>query len=289
VIAILGGFGAALCWAAAILASSRSSRLIGAWSTLAWVMIVGCGVALPAVVLTGPVELDGGQIGLIATSGVMNVAGLLCAYTALRRGKVAVVAPIISTEGAIAALISVAAGEPIAAGAAVVLALIVIGVILATTERREPPVREAGVEPVPLPSVLVTALFAIGAATAFGINLYAGARIAGMLPVAWALVPARLAGLIGVALPLLLTRRLRLTRQAAPFVVIVGLAEVIGTASFAFGSRDGIAIASVVSSQFAAVAVVAAFILFRERLTRLQLIGVVTIAVGVAVLSYLTA
>ncbi len=286
-IAILGGFGAALCWAAAILGSSRSARLIGSWSTLAWVMIVGCALTFPALALTGgTVDIDSGELGLLAISGVSNIIGLLLVYTALRRGKVAVVAPIVSTEGAISALISVAAGEPIAAGAAIVLAAIVVGVILATIEPSAP---DPAIADGRVPSVLVTALIAVGAAAAFGVNLYAGARIADTLPIAWALLPARLAGLVLVAIPLLVAGRLRLTRKAAPFVVLVGVAEVVGTASFALGSREGIAIASVVASQFAALAAVAAFVLFRERLTRLQLIGVVTIAVGVAVLSYLTA
>jgi drug/metabolite transporter (DMT)-like permease len=57
----------------------------------------------------------------------------------------------------------------------------------------------------------------------------------------------------------------------------------------AWGSRENIAIAAVMGSQFAAIAAVAAFVLFRERLGRLQIVGVVIIAVGVTVLAYLQA
>jgi len=42
-VAILGGLGAALSWAIATLASSRSSRLIGPISVLGWVMAIGWG------------------------------------------------------------------------------------------------------------------------------------------------------------------------------------------------------------------------------------------------------
>jgi multidrug transporter EmrE-like cation transporter len=45
----------------------------------------------------------------------------------------------------------------------------------------------------------------------------------------------------------------------------------------------------VLGSQFAAIATVAAFFLFRERLARVQLAGVAVIAVGVAVLTALQA
>jgi drug/metabolite transporter (DMT)-like permease len=93
---------------------------------------------------------------------------------------------------------------------------------------------------------------------------------------------------LAIAIPLILLRRLRVTRAAAPFVLVTGLTEVLGIASFAFGAREGIAIASVISSQFAAIAAVAAVILLRERLSRVQVVGVATISVGVAVLAYLT-
>ena len=73
-----------------------------------------------------------------------------------------------------------------------------------------------------------------------------------------------------------------LTRAALPFVVASGLCEVGGFACYALGSRHGIAVAAVLASQFAAVAAVAAYLLFHERLTRLQLAGVIAILAGVA-------
>jgi drug/metabolite transporter (DMT)-like permease len=70
-----------------------------------------------------------------------------------------------------------------------------------------------------------------------------------------------------------------------PFVVFSGLCEVAGFASFAFGSRHGIAVSSVLASQFAAVAAVLAFLLFHERLRAVQIAGIATILVCVAILS----
>ena len=60
-------------------------------------------------------------------------------------------------------------------------------------------------------------------------------------------------------------------------------------ALFAVGSRDGVAVAAVLASQFAAIAAVAAYFLFKERLTRVQLAGVATIVAGVAILTALQA
>jgi drug/metabolite transporter (DMT)-like permease len=88
-----------------------------------------------------------------------------------------------------------------------------------------------------------------------------------------------------VAIPLIVAGRLRISRAAAPFLVVGGLAEVAGFTAFAVGARDGISITAVLASQFGAVAAIAAYLLFGERLSRVQRAGVVTIAVGVAVLA----
>src|SRR5439155_584847 len=173
-IAVLGGLGAAFMFAGTTLFSSRSAKLIGPWSVLAWVMIVGSAITLPWVAATG------------------------------------------------------------------------------------------------IPS---------------GLDLYSTGHLSGDMPIAWALLPARLIGLIAVALPLALSSRLRLTRRAVPFVVGGGFCEVAGFSLFALGARHGIAIAAVLASQFGGIAAVLGFAVFRERLGRIQVLGVTAIVVGVAVLT----
>ena len=283
VIPILGGLGAAICWSVSILCSARSARLIGASSSLAWVMLIGGIITIPAVALAGPVELGANELALLAVSGFSNVIGILFVLTALRSGKVSVVGPITSTEGALGAVIAVIAGEHLAPGAGLVLGAIVVGVVLAASERHPEAIEGARFGPVP------TALLALAAATCFGINLYVSGRIGQELPPAWSAVPARLVGSLLIAVPLLLLRRLRLTRAAVPFVLVTSVTEVLGIASYAIGAREGIAIASVISSQFAAIAAVAAVVLLHERLSKVQVIGVATISLSVAALSYLTA
>jgi drug/metabolite transporter (DMT)-like permease len=281
-LAILGGLGAATMWTVTTICSSRSSRLIGVGSTLAWVMLIGLAITLPLVAASGvPANLDGPTIGWLVVAGGGNVFGLLLEYRAFRLGKVGVVSSIASTEGAIAALIAVSAGERISPGAGVTLAAIAAGVCLAaltgdSDERTES--REA-----------LAALFAVGAALSFGVSVYATGRISQELPIPWAVLPARAVGVAAVAVPLALTARLRITRGAVPLVVAAGVCEVLGFASFAIGARHGIAITAVLGAQFAALSALAARVLFRERLTRLQLVGVVVIVAGVAILAALIA
>ena len=277
-IAILGGLGAATVFASATLCSSRSTRMIGAGPVLAWVMILGFLIVVPWAAAEGvPDGLDAASVGWLVVAGIGNVLGLLLAYSALRIGKVGIVAPIVSTEGAIAAVISVIAGEQIAPGVGVTLGVIAAGILLAAATRGAV-VR--GVD-------WAVALYAVGAAVSFGFSLYATARVSAALPIVWALLPARVVGVLAVAVPLALTAKLRLTRAALPLVGAAGVAEVVGFLLFAVGSRHDIAVSAVLASQFGAIAGVAAFLLFRERLASLQLVGVAMIVGGVSVLSVL--
>lgn len=278
-LAIAGGAGAALVFATVTLCNSRSSRMIGPTQLLAWVMLIGLAVIAPLVAVRGvPAGLDVRSGAWLAVAGVGNVLGLLLAYAALRRGKVGVVAPLVSTQGAIAALIAVLAGETIATAAGFLLVVIALGVALASVAPGERRAEGAGHDP-------RATLYALGAALAIGWSLYATARASIDLPVVWALLPSRAIGVAAVTLPVALRSGLRMTRRALPLVAVSGVCEVAGFALFAFGARHGIAVAAVLSSQFAAIAAVGAFVLFRERLTRLQLTGVALVAAGVGALS----
>jgi drug/metabolite transporter (DMT)-like permease len=286
-LAIVGGLVTACLWCSTLLASARASRLIGSWATLGWVMLVGIFVAVPAVVLTAPSpSLTSADVAFLVTAGLANTGGLLLTYIALRRGKVAVVGPIVSTEGAIGATIAILAGDPVAPATIGVLALIALGVVLASVERNQPE-PEAG-EP-PRASAPLTAAIAVGGALLFGLNLFATSRLADTVPLAWTVLPARIAGFVGVTIPLLLMRRLTIVRPAVPFVILVGLAEVAGIATYAIAATDSAPVASVISSQFAAIAAVVSFVFLGERLTRVQTAGVVPIGAGVTLLAIVQA
>jgi drug/metabolite transporter (DMT)-like permease len=281
-IAVLGGLGAAVAWACTMLTASRASPLIGSWSTLAWVMLTGLLVVGPVALAQGrPEALDGGAVTWLAVAGFGNITGLLLVYTALRIGKVGVVGPISSSEGAVAAVIAVLAGETLGAWTGVALLIVAIGVFLAS----RPPVEEEE----PGKDDPRAVWFALGAALAFGAGLYATGRASIDLPISWAVLPPRLLGVLLVTIPLAAAGRLRLTRAAVPYVVASGLAEVVGFVSYAIGARHGIAVTAVLASQFAAIAAIGAAVLFKERLSRTGIFGVVVTAIGVALVSALQA
>jgi drug/metabolite transporter (DMT)-like permease len=283
VLAILGGIGAAAAWAVSVLCSSRSSRLIDPMAVVAWVMLVGLVITAPLAAATGvPGRLHGSAVVWLIISGAGNVAGLIVNYYALRLGQVSLVAPIISSEGAIAAVISVIAGATLGVAVGATLLVIVLGVLLASIPSPDAAVEDALRHP-------KVVLLAIVSAVSFGTSLYATGRAGALLPASWVVLSARLIGAVALALPLALAGRLRLTARAAPLVVASGLAEVAGFYSYTLGSRHGLAIAAVLSSQFAVLALAASYVLFGERLSRLQLSGVACVVVGVAALSVLHA
>jgi drug/metabolite transporter (DMT)-like permease len=300
-IAILGGFGAAFLWAAANLASARSSRIIGASSALAWMMLIGLVVTVPLVPFAGPLpQLTPTLACWLAASGLGSVIGLFFVYRGLRIGKVGPVLAIASTEGAIAAVVAVIAGESLTIPAALMLAVIAVGiavVALATGDAAPgegaeaadtTPATTAATKPNQRPARSAdrqAALFGTAGAIAFGFSIYGTAQAGLSLPIVLAIMPARVTGVALVFIPMALAGRLRMTRRAVPLVVITALGEVLGNAAYVVGARESIAIAAVLACQYAAVGAVAAFFLFRERLSLLQRSGVAAIAIGVAILT----
>jgi len=282
-IAILGGLGAASAWAISTLCSSRSSRMIEPASVVAWVMLVGLLISGPVAALEGvPAALGGGPGAWLVLSGVGNVGGLVLTYRAMRIGQVSLVAPLVSTEGAIAAVIALIAGETLAPAIGVTLAVIAVGISLSAVPAEDRP-------EVPRARHPETVALAVAAAVTFGASLYATARAGAALPSAWVVLSARLIGSLALALPLAAAGRLHLTRRAVPLVIASGVCEVLGFFSYTAGSRHGIAVAAVLSSQFAVLAGIAAYVLFGERLSRVQMTGVCTVIAGVALLSALQA
>lgn len=281
-IAIAGGIVAAAMWAVSTLCISRSTRLLPPIVVLGWVLLIGAAISAPFALVQGvPERLGAEEIALLGLTAVGNTTGLLFAYSSLRHGKVGVSAPIVSAQGAAAALIAVLAGESIDTAAGVTLGVVVVGVVLSSMARsaeQETDRREG-----------LSVVFAICAALFFGLGLFAMGRLSQELPIAWIIFPTRMVAVLAVTVPLVVTARLRMTRDALPLVFTSGVFEVAGLLAYTLGARHGIAVAAILGSQFAAFATVAAFVLFRERLERVQLAGVAVIAVGVAVLTGLQA
>jgi len=277
VVSIVFGLATAVFFASSGLMASRSVKVIGSWSTVAWTMLVGLVIVLPFLMFSGVPDEIGDNIGWMVAAGTGNVAGLVLVGLAFRVGKVGVVAPIAATEGAIAAVIAAILGESIAPIVAFLLLAIVMGIVISAIAP-DP-------EPLDHEQPVAAVLLATAGALAFGVSLYAAGSLSGDLPIPWVLLPARLVGVVALAIPLALTRRLLITRPMVPLILGMGLAEVLGFVCFAIGAQYRVAVTSVLASQFAPIAAVMAYVLFRERLGRLQIAGVTVLVVAVTALT----
>lgn len=276
---LLGGLGAALGWACATLCAASSSRRIGTATTLALVMLSGLVLAVPLAAATGwPDGLDAHAAIWLSVSGAANVAGLAFVYAAMSKGEVGIVASITSTEGAIAALIALGDGErPPALEIAGFLPLVVGVALVALGPRAE--ARE------PKPGHRTAVLLAVAAALAFGLNLFAAGQASGSVPIGWVALPARVVGVAILVGALTAGMRPLVGPRLGRIALAGGVFEVLGLLAFAWGARDGIAVTSVLASQFAAISTVGAFLIFGERLVRRQILGVAVLAVGVGMVA----
>ena len=276
---LIGGLVAALMWGTSTAVASRSTRMIGTGPVLAYVMLTGLVVmALVAPFADGRPHLHAAAAAWAVAAAFAAVAGLGLVYGALRIGKVGVVAPISSCEGALAAVFSVLLlDEHLSLAVAGALGVVAVGVVMVTLHARRSDLQ--------LRPVLMAGL----AAVVFGFGLVASSQAGSEMGAYWTILITRVVGVLCVTLPLVVTGRLGRPGRALPLVLYSGVAEVTGYVGYIVGSRHGVAVPAVLASQFAAVAAIVSFVFFGERLTRIQVAGVFTIAAGVAAVAVLRA
>jgi drug/metabolite transporter (DMT)-like permease len=280
-LAIAAALGAALAWGISAACDNRSTRLVGSLQALAWVQLIGLAQILPFALYDGTPSMPAaGALAWIALGGVGVCLGLSLAYAAIGRGAVSVVSPVMAVDGALAALVSVALGERIAVATAAGLALVIGGMLLVlyATASQE----RAGVAGHSLASVALAA----GAACGFALFLLAAIRAGDALSDAWLQLVYRVLPLLVIGVPLLWRRRLGLPGGAWSFVVAAAALQTAGFVLYRVAGRsEGVAIPSVLSSQFAVIAIIGGVVLLGERLSRRQLGGLAGLLVGVAVIA----
>jgi drug/metabolite transporter (DMT)-like permease len=278
VIAVIGGLGAAITWALATLAGARAARVIGPWSTTALVIFIGLLVTAPLVLLEPPAQpLAVEDLAWLTLAGLGYAVGMVFNYSALSGGKVAVTAPIVSTEGSVAATLAVLTGEAASPLLVVMLVMIAVGVFVVSLQPGGGADALAG-------GGSRYVVFAVVSALIFGLGLYGAGRASDLVPPSLVVMAGRIAGVLLITLPLALTRRLRFEPEVLPMLLVAGVMEVAGMYLFAWGAAESIAVTSVLSTQFAVMAALAAHVL-GERISSRQWAGVAAVTVGVVVIT----
>jgi drug/metabolite transporter (DMT)-like permease len=283
---MLYGLGAALGFGLADLFGAVSTRRIGVPLTLFVIQIVSL-VALGLLLLTpvpgnDPLSASGAALAALAAAGAMGTVSFFAFYRALQLGPVAVVSPVFAAYAAVAVVLSVVfLGERLSTMAWLGIALTICGVALASARNEADGAGRRSWGGIPYALV---ATVAWGAAS-YLIGKYA--RETGWFLPVFAVRLVEFVATGGVIIVLRVRGAVftvpRGTTLAIP--AVSSLADAAAIALFAHASEVGsISIAAAVSATFPLVVIAGGLIMFHERPSPRQWLGVLGAITGLILL-----
>ncbi|HEY0071558.1 MAG TPA: DMT family transporter [Chloroflexia bacterium] len=274
-LAVVYGLASALTWGAGDFTGGLATRRANPYSIVAVSQGVGLLLLLGLALLLG--EPLPPQIDLVwgALAGLMGAVAVLLLYRALAMGQMGIAAPITAVLAAIAPVIFSAftEGAPSAMQLAG-FAVAVLGVWLLS--------RPSG--PLGSPRGIGVAVLAGVAIGAFLILL----QQAGTTALYWPLVSARVAALAMMVPLALLNRRAGAFPgpRVLPLPVMSGVMDAAGNAFFVLAAQVGrLDVATVMSSLYPASTILLAAVILKERVTRLQVAGIVAALAAIALIA----
>jgi drug/metabolite transporter (DMT)-like permease len=316
---IFFGLLAALGWGVGDYLSRQASQAAGYFRVLLYLQICGAillgawlGLAPWLGLLPGPPQAGVDILALALGLALLNITASLLLLRAFAVGVVAVVAPIVAAFSAVSVVLSLLWGDPLSPLRLVGLTATILGVILSSTPGGGPDraIVSAGAA-VALPVAATTVMAqqrraaralhrlranvgvgvpeALGAAVGLGAFFWAQRFIVPTLGPYWTTEVSSAASVL-LLVPLAWPMRQSLRPPARPVLLRVGLMGACYTgASIAFNlglGSDSPGVVAVVGSLASPVTVLLAFVLLRERLTRLQWAGVGLIFVALVLLAW---
>lgn len=209
-----------------------------------------------------------------AIAGAMGFLGLIGFYTALATGQMGIVAPISSLSAVVPVTIGLVQGEQPSKMQLVGIAVALLGVILASG-----PELNGKVDPRPV-------LLALFAAVTFGFAVYFMAQGAQVSPVMT--VTAMRAVQVSIAIVLVLAIRSfgGLIKRDVPMLATIGACDAGANVLYTFAASLGLlSVVSVLGSLYPIVTVLLAWWIHKERLMRIQYLGIAITFGGVALLA----
>lgn len=256
-------------------------RRVGELPVLVWSLAIGTLAALPIVAVTGAPHLSTRGLLLAIAAAAVTVPAYLTAFAAFQTCPVSVVTPILSCEGAAAAVIAVIFGERLDAALAFSLAFAVVGVVLVGISGEDHQHAHArGVA------------FVCLAALIWGVVLALGAPVSNELGVWWGFLLVRFLALLFALTLALGTRRgatLGPALRREPWRITAwGLSDAGAYLSFYLAAHRGpLAVASVLAAQFALFGAFSGVLLLGERLRAHQWLGIAIVLSAVSATSIL--
>jgi drug/metabolite transporter (DMT)-like permease len=281
---VVYGLLSALFWGTADFLARLATERVGTRRTVFWMQLSGALMTSSLLVWPAvrPQALAPRTLLVACAIGLLNAAGGVLLYRALEIGTVSLVSPISSAFAAIAAGLSIAAGERPAKVQLVGLFATALGVVGASI----PPRTETIPPGQPRASRSGVGL-AAGAAVCWGIAFFSLRFVVGDFGSLFPVVISRTVSALAVGSISLAQRAdLRPPRGAWRYVLGIALFDSVAFVTYNLGVAGALtAVVSILSSLFAAVTVLLAFVILRERLSRLQWLAVAVILAGVGMVS----
>jgi drug/metabolite transporter (DMT)-like permease len=298
------GLVAAAGWGLSSVAAAYAARRMGTLAALLISQVTGTivlGLALAALHPHLPTLASTTVLGL-AGAGLFSLLGWLTYYRALEHGPVGIVSGAAATYGGVTAILAlIVLGEPLGRFGGIGGALAVAGVAAAAMQASGRP-RTVTIDGIPVPrewaldgaaptrgprdrpwGLLLALVSALTYGTgAFWLGAYAASA-------GW-LVSALMVDIISVTVLLVAL----ICRQQRPhggpagvmWAVAAGLAEAVALVAFARGGQAGqVAITAAVSSTYPVIPLAVGLVLFRERLSALQVVGICVAVAGLTLVS----
>ena len=285
---VLWGCLSALCLGSADFMARFGTRALGARSVYLFVLAVG-GSALTVAVLTSDTTVVWSPLGfgLSAVHGISVVVMSVLLYTALARGPISMVAPIVAAHPVLVLAFAFATGTRPELQQWLSMAAIIAGVVwVAHRARPEPAEAEKEAEE-GRAARRTTLAIAAGASVAHALIIISGQAAVpylGELQTTWI---GRLVGLAALLVLFAARReRPRCSRSWLPFLVLLGLVDTAGyLALFAGSTGPHPEATAVAASTFGVVTVVLARIVLREPISWGQWGAIALVFSGVAALA----
>jgi drug/metabolite transporter (DMT)-like permease len=281
---MLIGLTSALGFGFADIFGATSARRIGVLLTL--VIVQSVNVVILSLLWLTPVPgsvTATWQVGLaIFVSGVLGTVSYFSFVRALQLGPVSIVTPVFASYAALTVVLSVVLdGERFSALTGAGLASTIVGVVLASTRRSDQPMSLATRNGIP---------FALAAAVAWGVASYLlghSSQQAGWYLPQYGSRVVEFVAVIAIFLGFWARGGTVHVPGGKSFVIasVSAVADNIGVAAFNRGSQLGlISITSAVSASFPLVVIAGTLIVFHERPSARQWVGIVAAVGGLAML-----
>lgn len=278
------GLLAALLWGGTDFLVGLNARAVGVkravyfGQALGFLIMTLLLVILPSLLFKSlDAPLSAWLLGIAAA--LFTVSGALALSKAFALGKAAIVAPLVTSYGVVTTLLSWASGEHISLIQLGCIALCVIGVILSSLHK------DNGV---PHNNPRLSIAYAMLAALLYGTSFWLQGRYT--LPVLGPITMLWLGYLVGLCVLVMMVLRIKDGLKVPPLkncAALTGasLMNLGGFSAFSWGAMAGsVSVVTVISTLSGGIAAILGFVFFKERLSAVQVLGVVLVLVGAMVL-----